>query len=99
MSACSSIWFRVTGEQLVAESGTRTITLGEPKPVTEKQCENRATLRRIWPGSPLDFVCPDHARGWLNIAKAMGVNMFLEPIFETDRKCCNMVKSVEAAAE
>jgi hypothetical protein len=67
--------------------------------VTEKQCENRATLRRIWPGSPPDFVCPDHARGWLNIAKAMGVNMFLEPIFETDRKCCNMVKSVEAAAE
>ena len=32
MRACCSIWNRVTGEQLVAESGTRTITLSEPKP-------------------------------------------------------------------
>jgi hypothetical protein len=63
--------------------------------MAEKKCENRATLRRIWPGSPPDFVCSDHAKGWLNIAKAMGVNMFLEPIFETDRKCCNMVQSME----
>jgi hypothetical protein len=33
MTACSSIWNRVTGEQLVAEKyEKRTITLGEPQP-------------------------------------------------------------------
>ena len=59
--------------------------------MAETQCEKRATLRRIWPGSPPDFVCPDHAKGWLNIAIAMGVNMLLEPISEADRKCCTVV--------
>jgi hypothetical protein len=33
MTACCSIWNRVTGEQLSAEKyGKRTITLGEPQP-------------------------------------------------------------------
>jgi hypothetical protein len=38
MTACCSIWFRVTGEQLVAEKyEKRTITLGEPQPAQPRK--------------------------------------------------------------
>lgn len=65
--------------------------------MAEKQCENRATIRRFWPGQQPDFVCPLHAVAWRNISDAMGVHLHMESIAEdvpeADRKCCNMVDS------
>jgi hypothetical protein len=67
--------------------------------MAEKQCENRATVRRFWPGSPPDLVCATHAIGWRNIASIMGFHLHTEPISEdvpeVDRKCCNMVRAEE----
>ena len=44
------------------------------------KCENRAAIRRYWPGSNPDLICVDHAEDSKRIADAMGFPLVLEPI-------------------
>ena len=45
-----------------------------------EKCQEMATIRRFWPGKEPDLVCFDHAHDTQQIAKAMGIYIYLEPI-------------------